>query len=304
MKLILSRKGFDSGYGGCASPIFPNDSMASFPIPDRHEKWDSLHGMFCGDYDLGAVAQDLTRGLSPSHSIERGSMIHLDPDLRVRHPLGLDGWRTAFGQDGAAQTHLSNQLVGSGDIFLFFGWFRRVQQFEKRWRFDPKEPDLHVIFGWLQVDQVIQVSEYRKRRSTYPWLEHHPHIRNAIRYPGNNTIYVAADRLFIGGQPTAQPGGGAFGCFSSIRQLTHPAQPVPVKRSVWQLPRWFSAENASGKRALTYHGNENRWTFNVKDPTRVELRSVAKGQEFVFDMERTGKASANKWFKALFEGRL
>ena len=33
MKVILSRKGFDSSYGGCASPILPDGTMLSMPIP-------------------------------------------------------------------------------------------------------------------------------------------------------------------------------------------------------------------------------------------------------------------------------
>ncbi|MBA3801209.1 MAG: hypothetical protein H0X18_19410 [Geodermatophilaceae bacterium] len=35
MKLILSRKGFDSAAGGCPSPILEDGSMLSLPIPDR-----------------------------------------------------------------------------------------------------------------------------------------------------------------------------------------------------------------------------------------------------------------------------
>jgi len=33
MRIILSRKGFDSGSGGCPSPIFPDGSMFAMPIP-------------------------------------------------------------------------------------------------------------------------------------------------------------------------------------------------------------------------------------------------------------------------------
>jgi hypothetical protein len=33
MKVILSRKGFDSGYGGYPSPILPSGEMVSLPIP-------------------------------------------------------------------------------------------------------------------------------------------------------------------------------------------------------------------------------------------------------------------------------
>ena len=38
MRLILSRKGFDSGSGGCPSPIFPDSRMLSLPIPDRNSR--------------------------------------------------------------------------------------------------------------------------------------------------------------------------------------------------------------------------------------------------------------------------
>lgn len=34
MKIILSRKGFDSGYAGYPSPILPNGELISLPIPD------------------------------------------------------------------------------------------------------------------------------------------------------------------------------------------------------------------------------------------------------------------------------
>lgn len=33
MKIILSRKGFDSKYGGGSSPILPGGEMLSMPIP-------------------------------------------------------------------------------------------------------------------------------------------------------------------------------------------------------------------------------------------------------------------------------
>jgi hypothetical protein len=33
MKVILSRKGFDSGYGGYPSPVLPDGTILSLPIP-------------------------------------------------------------------------------------------------------------------------------------------------------------------------------------------------------------------------------------------------------------------------------
>ena len=37
MKVILSRKGFDSSNGGCPSPIMPDGTLLSMPIPSNDE---------------------------------------------------------------------------------------------------------------------------------------------------------------------------------------------------------------------------------------------------------------------------
>ena len=37
MKIILSRKGFDSQYGGHPSPILPDGTLLSIPIPSKDE---------------------------------------------------------------------------------------------------------------------------------------------------------------------------------------------------------------------------------------------------------------------------
>ncbi|WP_121240714.1 hypothetical protein [Sulfurisoma sediminicola] len=39
MKLILSRKGFDSAAGGIASPILPDGRMISLPIPSQADNF-------------------------------------------------------------------------------------------------------------------------------------------------------------------------------------------------------------------------------------------------------------------------
>lgn len=44
MKIILSRKGFDSANGGIVSPIFEDGAMISFPIPSNDvDTYDSLY---------------------------------------------------------------------------------------------------------------------------------------------------------------------------------------------------------------------------------------------------------------------
>lgn len=42
MKIILSRKGFDSANGGIVSPIFNNGTMLSLPIPSKDHKKDKI----------------------------------------------------------------------------------------------------------------------------------------------------------------------------------------------------------------------------------------------------------------------
>ncbi len=300
MKIILSRKGFDSGYGGCASPIFPDGSMASFPIPDKEEDLRSMQHVWCGENNLGTVAQDLTRRRKPLRRIHSKLMIHLDPELLPSGGMCKPGWRAAFGQDSVAQSHLGNQSVGPGDLFLFFGWFRRVELDDGRWRYVPNEPDLHVIFGWLQVDEVLTVSEYRGQVTKCQWLKDHPHIRHINRYPENNSIYIASEKLVIGGQHTGQTGGGTFASFLAKQQLTCPDQPLPLKRSIWRLPKWFSSRDANGNPALTYHNNMMRWRDDATHGETVELHSAAIGQEFVLNIDHCPKGKAYKWLNSLF----
>ena len=42
MKVILSRKGFDSTNGGILSPIIDNRIMLSLPIPSKDRKKDNI----------------------------------------------------------------------------------------------------------------------------------------------------------------------------------------------------------------------------------------------------------------------
>ena len=73
-KLILSRKGFDSGSGGCPSPIFPDGTMFSLPIPSGDgEAFEDLQH---GDIDIGSVVNGITGG-----HMGGKNLIHLDPDL-------------------------------------------------------------------------------------------------------------------------------------------------------------------------------------------------------------------------------
>ena len=90
MKIVLSRKGFDSGTGKVPSPIFPSGEMCALPIPEgRPDKRSALYGeITVGGRNLGEVVADLTRGrLTP------GESTHLDPDLIAGSVRRQPGWR-------------------------------------------------------------------------------------------------------------------------------------------------------------------------------------------------------------------
>jgi len=145
MRIILSRKGFDSANGGGPSPIFPDGEMVSLPIPSRLAPI-SYSRVTTRRMSLGDLVPALTNG-----RIGAADGAHVDPDLYAESLARAPGWRPAFGQVASAQAHLADQGVGPGDLFLFFGWFRRVHAVGGQWSLRPDAPDLHVLFGWLQV---------------------------------------------------------------------------------------------------------------------------------------------------------
>jgi hypothetical protein len=120
MKIVLSRKGFDSTVGKVPSPIFPDGRMLSLPIPPASGNV-TYQDITFDRRPIAEIVSDLTDDRLPA-----SSPAHLDPDLRAGAIPREAGWQPLFGQDGAAQAHLERQRVGPGDILLFFWWFRRV----------------------------------------------------------------------------------------------------------------------------------------------------------------------------------
>ncbi len=139
MKLILSRKAFESSAGKVANPILDDGTLVPLPIPDKQSPIRYQDITIAGQ-NLGKLASELTNGRSrASH------FAHLDPDLIESAYPRAPGWRPIFGQVDAAQSVLAREGVGPGDLFLFFGWFRRVTAAAGRFRYVPGAPDLHVM---------------------------------------------------------------------------------------------------------------------------------------------------------------
>lgn len=287
MKIILSRKGFDSGSGGVPSPILPDGTLCSLPIPDSRSKvryHDVMVTRANGErFSMGDLVHGLTRGRVPAVY-----PCHLDPDLdrmaTPRHP----GWLPAFGQTGAAQSHLSGQGIASGDLFLFFGWFRETASAKNgNLGWIKGAPHLHALFGWLQVGEILPVhGREAEILEAKPWLARHPHL--LPRRDAANHVYVATDRLSIPGLEHL-PGAGTFRTLAQGRILSAPDQ---TSRSLWALPAFFHPE--SGTR-FSYHEDPRRWS---RSGTKALLRSAARGQEFVL----SAKASRSRpWLiKSIF----
>jgi hypothetical protein len=280
MKLILSRKGFDSAHGGCPSPILDGQLLCSLPIPDAgaptpYGKISSFNGSA-----IAQIVEDLTDG-----RVGRSDGAHLDPDLRRDAIARAAGWRPIFGQAAAAQSHLARHEIGRGDLFLFFGCFRRAEEVGGTFRFVRSAPKLHVIFGWLQVGRVIRATD--SVAAEFPWADRHPHLAAPDRYK-NNTLYFASDRLSSIGINTS--GAGTFDRLGPelILSQTDPY----INCSTWRLPRWFVP---GGRAPLSYHSKPARWTDCA---TSVRVQSAYPGQEFVLDVDQYPEARA--WLRSIF----
>jgi len=273
VRIIFSRKGFDSSAGGVPSPII-DGRPHSLPIPTRMPTVTRFRDLGNG---TAALVNDLTNG-----KLSSDQPCHLDPDLDAGALPRPPGWRGALGQVSAAQSHLANHGAGSGDVFLFWGLFRpAVRSSAGRWTYTgPRE---HRIFGWLQVDEVLPVgSDPGSTLDHHPWLAGHPHLVG--RWPANNTVYVARERLALPGIETPLAG---WGLMSRGYRLTAAASPQP---STWTVPDWLHPDH--GGTGLTYHRSSS-W----RDSTT--LQTAARGQEFIADVGQ--RRDALTWLRQLLQ---
>ena len=163
MKIIFSRKGFDSSAGGAPSPII-DERPISLPIPTKGRSKTTY-----ADLGLSEIVETATKG-----RITGTSLCHHDPMF--------EQGRCAFGQTGAAQTHLADtSAVGIGDVFLFFGLFANPDGRDRHHRF----------FGYLQVEEVVALGAHPGADDQPPgFAMRHPHTLG--EWNPNNTLYLGA----------------------------------------------------------------------------------------------------------------
>jgi hypothetical protein len=184
MKIIFSRKGFDSSYGSGASPILPSGDLLSIPIPSNtkiKEKGIPYQDLRFGNRTYLQIMQEL--GLK----IPKPAACHLDPDLIPSLQERPPGWQGAFGQHEVALTHLNNEGIEVGDLFLFFGSFKRTVQ-KKKLQFE-MDHERHIIFGFLRVSEILHPDS----QLDHPLYHQHPHYQNHPHYQPRNQVYIGAE---------------------------------------------------------------------------------------------------------------
>ena len=293
-RIVLSRKGFDSVAGGCASPIFEGGRMVSLPIPENEEKYPEVTNRFDllenrPDNEIATWLQQL----SPGFDVTR--RVHLDPDIRPHlrrwNRDDTTGWY--FGQGGGVQTELCKLgacVPANNTLFLFYGWFKGVEErpnggfrYVRARRRDAWTHNQHVIWGWLQsegapVHITVPPHSERLRRA-----DHHPHLEY-LNEP-NNYMYVGrTSRIF----DENVSGAGVFSDYHGDLRLTCPNE--INCRTKWHLPA-FLQECAIGRFVTAKWGQCDR-------SAQAQYRGF--GQEFVFDVSNR-HADAGAWLKNIFE---
>jgi hypothetical protein len=248
MKIILSRKGFDSKFGGQPSPILPDGTLLSLPIPSKLDSQPFTDLV----YDKKSYF-DIIKELNLKNKFKKNYTCHLDPDIRRNSLKRASNWKPLFGQENGALSHLEKNKVQNGDIFLFFGWFKQTELINGKYNYVKGAPDLHIIFGYLQIGEIHKSADSNK-----DFLKDHCHY-NRFSKNSNNCIYESTKQLSL---DKKLPGSGCLK-FNEELVLTKKG----LSRSKWNLPNFFKKIN------ITHHSKSS-----FKDGY---FESAKIGQEFI-----------------------
>ncbi len=272
MKVILSRKGFDSSFGGYPSFIMPDGVLLSLPIPNYKDniKYSQIYTEIQENtlYDLMILKSNVIKS-SKWYSFTKETKCHFDPDLNYNALPRKKGWVGTLGQTGIAQKLLMKHNIKRNDLFLFFGWFDNYENIKKN-----STKGKHVIFGYLQIDKIL----YTKSDKIPDWLENHPHVLERRLNNEYNCIYIAREQCSWNNNIKG------YGTFLYDEELVLTA--TNMSRSKWHLPDIFKNVN------ITYH-NKNSWKLNY-------FQSAMRGQEFIIEEN----ISIEKWAKQLIENNV
>lgn len=265
MRIVLSRKGFDSAAGGGPSPVLEDGTLLSLPIPEKANQGHAPKNLETAnwhkydDLNLPPKIKEYCKKQSKSE------YCHLDPDIRPELWCHCEKWQPTFGQCDAAAGHLIDQLklkkeadkkivITEPVLFLFFGLFRKYngKQFYDK--------PVHAIWGYMVCDKVI----INDQKEMPPY---HPHAKLKKGKKNFNNL------LFI-------PKEGCFGTFKYCKRLvltdSDLQQPAKTRWKINALP-WFKYLK-DGTVTMSYHPNKAK-CFPEDDAYFQACQGY--GQEFV-----------------------
>jgi len=264
MKIIFSRKGFDSSAGGFPSLIFPDGTMFSIPIPSSKERYlyKDLDFSYQGE-SIQHILNDVTKqnivsskNCKACNYLAEQQSCHYDPMyFDVPKFQGI-----ALGQAGSAEGHLRNQNIGKGDIFLFYGWFKPVDKINGYWTYVNTVPDIHVIWSYMKIKDYADLDTNEQQTEAllkHPFLSTHPHIGDQRNM--KNRIYLSDD----------------YGYFSYNHKRCLTDLESYKGRATWRLPLCFNQPDAFSY-LKDFHQEQ--------DDVIITYRGY--GQEFVLNLDK------------------
>lgn len=299
MKVIFSRKGFDSSYGGFPSIILPDGQMISFPIPEKGKKKtmnetdskikgieaENLKFILADKKELSLkeifekynIQKIKIPGNTPTEQEVENTIFHYDPQIQnvVQRIYDQDNNKiinitneyAAFGQSRAAASHLLNQKISKDDVFLFFGTFKWTGKDKKN------RKEFHALWGYMIVDDVFNIDnefthfngieDYNNPSSKYPNLKFHPHYNNK-KHEGKKNIIICSKRF------------GTFIFDEDKLKLTE----NDSTKSHWKIPNFWKISDKNAKITMTYNTNNLE---EILDDGNLKIKSASIGQEFVIN---------------------
>jgi hypothetical protein len=252
----------DSAAGGFANPILPDGALLSLPIPDKSTSIRYSDLNYNGKNYCEMISElkgDVIKLESKKIQFDENTRCHFDPDLRKEAFLRTSEWTGIFGQMGAAQSHLNNKDVQVGDVFLFFGWFRRTIEKDGKLKFDPTDKHgRHIVYGYMEIGEIIKADDAAKLKD---WMNYHPHADESHLQGTGNTIYLPSIRLSLDNRIDG------YGVFDYSEELV--LTKTGCSRSKWNLPELFKNVN------MSYHTDKS-WKEDY-------FKSTDRGQEFVIE---------------------
>jgi hypothetical protein len=292
MKLVLSRKGFDSGSGGCLSPYnHDTGKYIWFPIPEKVNSYSNqirytdicVKDQYIGSH-RGSNLSEIYKSIKGTDRVKlrKNEYASIYDDQLFAHfdpMLGIPPWIVendkckigmGFGQFNAAP-QLENQNVNEGSIFLFFGGFQSTSN---------RKISGHYIYGWLKVKKRIDTYKECKENLEQYNLSHHPHVTEAAFHRNQKNYIFLPDKWLF--EDLNIPGYGYFTTLNDHLLLSNNKE---SKKATWKLPNFFY------KNLTQVH--QKTWQ-NTKDGFCTVKTGI--GQEFVTQLTLKGE----EWLRELF----